>query len=237
MLIFTLLFSGCSADEIPEISESEASSETVIPSSESSETGSYVSDIVPEYSLSSDCVPDWSVSSHSSDPSYVHSTDTSSNISSESQQIDYAFQPKAVAGSGYHIISELIPPDGEFGTADDLERWKSAVLDTESIYKLVVYYVECEDRYLSGEEVHSLLSELQSLFPKVYEEPENPATGGSYTVAAYGFDGEIKWIMSWGSFFTVYFPEDEKTFYFNGNDLYFSSLVRISDYRSPMSHP
>ncbi len=31
----------------------------------------------------SDCVPEWSVSSHSSDPSYVHSTDTSSNISAQ----------------------------------------------------------------------------------------------------------------------------------------------------------
>ncbi|MBQ3236164.1 MAG: hypothetical protein IJA92_01410, partial [Oscillospiraceae bacterium] len=32
----------------------------------------------------SDCVPEWSISSHSSEPSHVHSTDTSSNISVES---------------------------------------------------------------------------------------------------------------------------------------------------------
>lgn len=37
-----------------------------------------------EYSLSSDCVPEWSVSSPEPDHSYVHSTDTSSNISAES---------------------------------------------------------------------------------------------------------------------------------------------------------
>ena len=32
----------------------------------------------------SDCVPEWSISSRSSEPSHVHSTDTSSNISAES---------------------------------------------------------------------------------------------------------------------------------------------------------
>ena len=162
----------------------------------------------------------------------------SSLIPEESSQIDYAFLPKGVAGSSYREIDEMIPPDGEFGTEEDLERWKTAVNDTENIYKLVVFYFhECEDRYLSGEEVYFLLSELQSLYPKVYEEPENPATGGSYTIAAYGFDGEIKWIMSWGGFFTVYFPGDEKACYFNGNDIFFHSLSEICSYRSPMNHP
>ncbi|MBQ4546471.1 MAG: hypothetical protein IJA17_04855 [Oscillospiraceae bacterium] len=194
LIVFVLLFSGCSEEESPVSS-----------------------------------APEKSESSSEQSPE-------SSSLPEESVEINFDHLPKGVAGSCYNVLDEIIPSEGEFGTEEDLERWKTEVNDTENISEIVVYsFSECEERYLSQEEIYGLLSEIQNNFPVIYEEPENPATGGSYTVAAYGPDGEIKWIMSWGGFFTVYYPGNEKALYFNGDDLYFSSLVSICDYRSPLN--
>lgn len=162
-----------------------------------------------------------------------HSSISSSTIL-ESEPV---FVPKGVVGTDYVIWENLDFEEGVFGTEDDLEKWKAAVKNTDGITKITVQHVECENRYLSEEEVLILLSELQSIFPSVYEEFENPATGGSYSVAAYGENGEMVWAMSHGGYFTVYLPEYENLLYFNGNDIYFDSLAEICSYRTPMSSP
>lgn len=166
--------------------------------------------------------------------SSVQSEDPSSELLEESEPV---FVPKGVVGTDYVIWENLDFEEGVFGTEDDLEKWKAAVKNTDGITKITVQHVECENRYLSEEEVLILLSELQSIFPSVYEEFENPATGGSYSVAAYGENGEMVWAMSHGGYFTVYLPEYENLLYFNGNDIYFDSLAEICSYRTPMSSP
>lgn len=47
----------------------------------------------------SDCVPEWSISSHSSEPSHVHSTDTSSNISAENNTSQNSMQSGITSSS------------------------------------------------------------------------------------------------------------------------------------------
>lgn len=166
-----------------------------------------------------------SESSGSSKESFSHSSQTSSNFA----PVESKFIPKAKATAEPVVLPAV---EGKFGTAEELEEWKNIIMDVENIHEIVIQFVVCEERYISVEETSSLLEELQTKLPVVYEQPENPPTGGSYFVTAYGASEEIIWSMSWGGFYTVYIPENEVPLYFDGSGIYLESLVKICDYKS-----
>ena len=186
----------------------------------------------------------------SSAPSVSHSTDTSANFSnnsaysqslSDSSNISISSMPEnEISGTespGYRVPKGLLVPkipeyffaEPVLGTESDLERWKKAVLNTDEICEINITTLpgSVAERELSGEEVTSVLKELQNVSPKIYNEPENPATGGGYSVAAYGFDGNLLWYVSDSGWFCIGFPENEYLLIFDPNDIYLESVRKI----------
>lgn len=224
ILAFVILLTGCSGT-LENYPDGFVSSESSSPEAQSS---GYENPY-------SDCVPEWSISSPDPDSSLSHSSDSSSNI----EPAENKFIPKTKVGSEYYYIAETLATlsESRLGTAEELERWKAEISDMENVHELVIDFVECEDRYVSVEEAAYFIDELQSQSPKIFEQPENPATGGAYYVAAHGQHGEIRWIFVYGGFYTVYLPEYGVPLDFDPADTYFASLSEICSYRSPMTHP
>ena len=101
LIVFVMLFSGCSEEENP-VSSAPENSE-----------------------------------------SYSEQNPESSSLPEESVEINFDHLPKGVAGSCYNVLDEIIPSEGEFGTEEDLERWKTEVNDTENISEIVVSVCCC----------------------------------------------------------------------------------------------
>lgn len=225
-LVAVLILSGCSKDEkpVPEISQNPSSSKE----SEDSSSASKAESSGYENPYTS-CVPEWSVSTSERDPSYSHSSESSSSIPPSE-----VFQIK---GRTSEVYPEGENPNAVLGSAKELERWKGAINNLSEVSEIVVCYIETEERELDFQETTVIIKNLQSLSPEIKTEMDNPATGGSFTVYAYDSEGNPLWWVSPGYWFVVNFAGENTVYIFDSEGQDLSPIFKILDYRSPMSNP
>lgn len=176
------------------------------------------------------CVPERSLESSEPDPSYVHSSETSSS------------EPLSESYSINGRTTEIYPPEEEnidfiLGSAIELERWKTAINNLSEVSEIVVCYIETEERSLDFSETTEIINNLRSLSPDIKPEMDNPSTGGSFTVYAYDSEGNPLWRVSPGYWFVLGFGEENILYVFDSEGQDLSAIFKILDYRSPLSHP
>ncbi len=232
ILIFAILFAGCEKQEITYISESESSSKTEV-SCESPESESSVSQ--PESSgyenPYTSCVPDWSVSSGSPDPSYVHSTDTSSDISPE-ENTNY-FKGRVVNTLPEYGSS----PNAALGRESVLKRWYFAIADTSEISELRVQSSIAEEYQLSFDETFAIIEALRALSPG--SEPNlNEHADDSYTVAAYDASENELWRVTLsGSLFILSFGGENASYVFDIAGQNYDPVISAGNFVFSSSRP
>lgn len=166
----------------------------------------------------SSSVPERPLKTPSSDPSYVHSTDTSSNFSDKSASLNESQSgittsstPENTTSGSYvsqeethyfkgRIVKKLPEysdlPNVALGTEDILKRWYFTIADVSDISELRLQSDFADEMELSFEDSFSLIKTLRSISPGTKPKMENPATGGSFTVAAFDVNEKELWRAS-----------------------------------------
>ncbi len=195
---------------------------------------------------SSDCVPDVSPDpkKDSSSPSHYHSTDTSSNYSQQSVYsgesqtgISTSSTPEYISSGASEQQTEIhyikgcvvnsLPensgfPNAALGRESVLKRWDLAIGDISAISEIRVQHVTAKERDLHFEESSAVIENLRAISPKVKPEMGNPATGGSYSVAAYDLKGNEFWRVTLdGYWFVISFGGENASYIFDmeGQDI------------------
>ncbi len=226
-LVSVLILGGCSKEEKTalEIYENPSSAKETegFSSSSKAESSGYENPYTS-------CIPEWSSESSEPSQSHLHISETSS-----SEPVSENYQIKG-------RTTEIYPPEEEnidivLGSAKELERWKSAINNISEVYEIVVCYIETEERALDLSETTAIINNLRSVSPDIKPEMDNPATGGNFTVYAYDSEGNPLWWVSPGYWFVVNFGGENTVYIFDSEGQDLSSIFKILDHRSPMSHP
>lgn len=241
ILIFVLLFSGSlfafsgdkpyvkirakedfpSGEMMPleDICSSETSRKASVPNSSSVDS-------------TTSCVPDISISSGHSAPSYIHSSDTSSNISSV-ENIHY-FKGRVV-----NALPELSDsPNSAIGNENVLKRWYFAIADTSEISQLLVRSSIADEYELHFDDAYAVIETLRSITPGINPKTENPSAENSYTVAAFDFEEKELWRVTLdGYLFVVCFGGENASYVFDMTGQDYSKIIGIGNYSLSMSQP
>ena len=178
------------------------------------------------------CVPDISISSGPSAPSYIHSSDTSSNISS-AENIHY-FKGRVV--NSLPKLSDS--PNAAIGNENVLKRWYFAIADTSEISQLLVQSSIADEYELHFDDANSVIETLRSITPGTEPKTENPSVGSSYTVAAFDFEEKELWRVTLdGYLFVVCFGGENASYVFDMTGQDYSKIIGIGNYSLSMSQP
>lgn len=131
---------------------------------------------------------------------------------------------------------DAVPTRDVKGTQAELDRWKAAVRDP-AISRLDFNNMHQESMELPVEQELEILTAMRDAEVRLYEGNPNPSTGGGCWVDAY--DGEENFLFHityLGDFFTVRFPGEEVSYYFDGEGTTLDDLLH-SDYGIPMEAP
>lgn len=122
------------------------------------------------------------------------------------------------------------------GTQAELDRWKTAVLDP-AIARLDFNNMHQESMELPVEQEQEILAAMRKAEVRLYEGNPDPSTGGGCWVTAYDGEENVLFHITYlGDFFTVGFPGEEVSYYFDGKGTTLDDLLH-SDYGIPMETP
>ncbi|MBR2042353.1 MAG: hypothetical protein IJ945_08290 [Oscillospiraceae bacterium] len=227
VLVLCFIFSGCSEAEIPDSEGHEISSESESSSSSSFVPESSSSGNIPQYSPSSNCVPDRSVSSRISEPSHLHSTDTS--VGENYSENTHYVKGRVVKSLPRYSDS----PNAALGREEILKRWYFAIADISGISEIRLQSAIADERELHFEETSAIIESLRSLSPGIKPQMDNPSTGGSFTVAAFdSYENELWRVTLDGYWFVLSFGGENASYVFDMSGQNYDTIIAAGNYVS-----
>lgn len=149
---------------------------------------------------------------------------------------DYTYSlwlPGQTAEAAKELIEEfaagvyVVLPGGEepltgdvFGTEKDLARWREAI-HADNIAKVTAKDYSrpepVESSAEAAEKMIEVLADSESAL-KLFEKPENPATGGSLRLTAYDAEGNVLFTACYNGWLVVTFGQETANYIFDASD-------------------